>query len=667
MPVFDTFAVQAPNTSDTTRAFALKQEALSNLMKPLMGFQDLAKTITGAQQSQEAAEAQAVIRAAMAGGNSVADMRQRGLQASKLIDPRIWANAQGDKLVDKEIDRYITDSTDRRNWSADRRAWMKAFGDFALQESQGRHYDALANSVAGNEQRTGYTFFTDNILQPKLSDAIAKTIMADEPLTFESILGHLQQDFPEFFTMAKDYPGLYNNLQALAKAHGVTAPVGNAGLLGGTFTSNSKPVTLDDVNKFWENPMFKFKQKFARETAEYNGKNYFISRDGAGNETINVDGKTIAVPKGARRGVGVDEKEFNLSTPTGVQAYQNEMLRITDEVAKGLPFLSMDPNKGTALEALLDRTVGKDDKNASYRNKVREELMPYYNEMLKNGHNDQTATALLWRHYDPTTTLGGFFTNDNVHSRDLKNDPEYKNATRLKDAITRIRTLQNIAKTNPALQQLIDLRKAGNLLAAHIAANPQLNPTLISSMLGGHLKSLIPLTANMTGLQASAQQLSDVSQLAIQTAADQSRLRSQDQNNINKAIAAGVNVIGDAKNMNNGGTISTFGTYSPPPAADDPAAAAQTALAKSVISQYDKNQKEKTKTSPQDWAKILGVKPSEIRSSAGKIRAIVIRELEAQGYPSAEIGYRANDIVTAIENSTNYKPNNSRYRYPKSR
>ena len=189
MPVFDTFTIQAPNTSDTTRAFALRQEALNNLMKPLNGFADLAKNFTMAQQSQEAAEAQALIRAAMARGKNVEEMRQLGAQVSQQIDPRIWANAQGDKLVDKEIDRYITDSTDRRNWSANNRSWFDSM-------DRARLNDYIAQEVhfwfirAGHLARTHPGDTGVATVKVQLLSELVLNLVAIKFRLVEDVLGH---------------------------------------------------------------------------------------------------------------------------------------------------------------------------------------------------------------------------------------------------------------------------------------------------------------------------------------------------------------------------------------------------------------------------------------------------------------------------------------------
>ena len=59
MPVFDTFTIQAPNTSDTTRAFALKQNAINSLMQPLNNLTKLAERSAQAEQANRAAQVMA--------------------------------------------------------------------------------------------------------------------------------------------------------------------------------------------------------------------------------------------------------------------------------------------------------------------------------------------------------------------------------------------------------------------------------------------------------------------------------------------------------------------------------------------------------------------------------------------------------------------------------
>lgn len=59
MPVFDTFTIQAPNTSDTTRAFALKQNAINSLMQPLNNLTKLAERSAQAEQAYRAAQVMA--------------------------------------------------------------------------------------------------------------------------------------------------------------------------------------------------------------------------------------------------------------------------------------------------------------------------------------------------------------------------------------------------------------------------------------------------------------------------------------------------------------------------------------------------------------------------------------------------------------------------------
>ncbi len=441
MPVFDTFTIQAPNTSDTTRAFALRQEALNNLMKPLNGFADLAKNFTMAQQSQEAAEAQALIRAAMARGKNVEEMRQLGAQVSQQIDPRIWANAQGDKLVNKEIDRYITDSTDRRNWSANNRSWFDSMdrarlNDYIAQEVAARTYRTLGTDF--REQRVSdqkQYEFDQKRASDEILAAVNKVIALGLPRTPEEVYKQLS---PE--TLARGGLSAFNYIRTALEGAGIKQPFAPATISPETAAQINNPDALQ--KEILENtPGIMYDNPMPINTVKIGDKWYEVEKDNLGNETVIVNGERRELPQNAQRDVGTKNNRVSLFTPEGQTAWINRNTKALDILNRADSFFFDKQGNVVSdpLNALLDY---KHPKDTQRRNEADKNIRPVYNEMITRGFSPLAAAMLIKKHYDPTTWPK--FSSDKVRDT-LFTDPDYNNPVGLSEYLS-AKTLEKSIK-----------------------------------------------------------------------------------------------------------------------------------------------------------------------------------------------------------------------------